>query len=139
MSNMMKSPTYLALDQEIMRARTKFPGNRFLLAALVEEVGELAEAIAAGDKSAIYREAIQCACVAVRIAEEGDATTYQTFTSLPGVIGLVVRVGHVARFFLQQQPDKAKLASKEVEEFGGWIHRFGDKTFSDITDEEAKP
>jgi hypothetical protein len=46
------------LAEEIVRAREKFPRNGHMLAALMEEVGE---------------EAIQVACVALRIAEEGDA------------------------------------------------------------------
>lgn len=59
---------------EVMRARDKFPGNRHLLAALVEEVGELAKAYLqreGGDR--VRKEAIQIACVAIRIIEEGDS------------------------------------------------------------------
>ncbi len=64
-----------AISDEVMRARLKFPGNRFLLAALVEEVGELAKAMLQNEgKERIEREAIQVAAVAVRILEEGDAT-----------------------------------------------------------------
>ena len=37
--------THDALDAEVVRARLKFPGNRLLLAALMEEVGELAKAL----------------------------------------------------------------------------------------------
>ena len=66
--------TMVELADEIVRARAKFPGSRFLLAALTEEVGELARAILqrkTGDE--IKREAIQVACVALRIYEEGDS------------------------------------------------------------------
>jgi NTP pyrophosphatase (non-canonical NTP hydrolase) len=63
-----------AIHAEVVRARQKFPGNRHLLAALTEEVGELAKAILQrrpGEE--IEREAIQVACVAVRIIEERDS------------------------------------------------------------------
>jgi len=68
------------LKSEIMRARTKFPDNKFLLAALMEEIGELFEVT---DKLETFfgprflrtrSEALQVACVAVRIYEETDAT-----------------------------------------------------------------
>ena len=63
------------LAEEVMRARQKFPGRRFLLAALTEEVGELAKAYLQreGDE-AVRKEALQVACVAMRIYEEGDET-----------------------------------------------------------------
>lgn len=59
------------LKSEIDRAVTKFPSNKHLLAALMEEVGELAKALLEGDEE-YYLEAIQVACVAIRIATEGD-------------------------------------------------------------------
>lgn len=65
--------TFVLLRAEMHRARVKFPSNRFLLAALQEEVGELASALLQEEGMArIVREAIQCAVVAIRIAEEGD-------------------------------------------------------------------
>ena len=69
----------MEIDNEVFRARQKFPGNRFLLTALMEEVGELAQAILQRDEVAITKEAIQVACVAVRIMEEGDPV-YDTLT-----------------------------------------------------------
>lgn len=67
--------TLSAVNAEVTRARLKFPGNRLLLAALMEEVGELARALLQRhDKDSIEKEAIQVACVALRIVEEGDAT-----------------------------------------------------------------
>ena len=64
-----------AIAAEVTRARLKFPGNRHLLAALTEEVGELAQALLQGKPRAdVVLEAIQVACVAVRIIEEGDAS-----------------------------------------------------------------
>ena len=63
------------LAEELVRARDKFPGNALLLAALVEEVGELARALLQRQgKEQVRKEALQVACVAVRIYEEGDAT-----------------------------------------------------------------
>ena len=71
----MKDETIDDLRNESAGARAKFPGNRFLLAALTEEVGELAKAMLQKRPAAeIEREALQVACVAVRILEEGDAT-----------------------------------------------------------------
>ena len=70
--------TVRELDEEVERARTKFPKNAFLLAALTEEVGELARALlqrkTGTGKGSIKAEALQVACVALRIYEEGDAT-----------------------------------------------------------------
>lgn len=69
-----RSITIDAIDAEMARARTKFPGNGKLLAALVEEVGELAKALLQRRaKEEIVAEAIQVAVVAIRIAEEGDS------------------------------------------------------------------
>lgn len=63
------------LSAEVQRARAKFPGNRLLLAALTEEVGELARAYLQREgRERVRREALQVACVAMRIFEEGDAT-----------------------------------------------------------------
>ena len=63
-----------ALTAELKRARAKFPGNAKLTVALMEEVGELAQALLQGKpKDEIVKEALQVACVAVRIAEEGDS------------------------------------------------------------------
>ena len=65
--------TILALRAELDRARAKFPANGHLFAALGEEVGELArELLEGGTRERIRAEAIQVACVAVRIADEGD-------------------------------------------------------------------
>ena len=67
--------TLQAVGAEVIKARLKFPGNRHMLAALTEEVGELAQALLQGKpRDEIEREAIQVACVALRIIEEGDAS-----------------------------------------------------------------
>lgn len=69
------SGTVAKLNDEIRRARRKFPGNRFLLAALTEEVGELAQALLQNkSREDVEKEALQVACVALRILEEGDAS-----------------------------------------------------------------
>ena len=62
---------------EIERARIKFPNSRLVLAALTEEVGELAQAmlkVAAGKwkPERIWEEAVQVAAMAARCATEGD-------------------------------------------------------------------
>lgn len=59
---------------EVERARAKFPEPKHLLAALTEEVGELAQAFMQEKPWAEVRgEAMQVACVAIRIMEEGDS------------------------------------------------------------------
>lgn len=71
----MKHQTAIAVREEMDRARAKVPGNRFMLAALTEEVGELARALLQSrSREEVQAEAIQVACVALRIVEEGDAT-----------------------------------------------------------------
>lgn len=63
-----------ALVAELRRARAKHPGRRHRLAALVEEVGELAQALAEAQGSdRVREEALHSAVVALRIAEDGDA------------------------------------------------------------------
>ena len=79
------------IAEEVRHARTKFPSNKHNLAALVEEVGELAQALIEHDflenpaehpnklqiyTEAIYKEAIQVACMAIRVAEEGDPSFF---------------------------------------------------------------
>ena len=79
-SHMLDYDSLDALKAEVMRARTKFPDNAFLLAALMEEVGELAKAYLQRQGTIrIKNEAVQVACVAMRIFEEGDST-FDTIT-----------------------------------------------------------
>ena len=74
----MNKPKQLTLDflsEEIERARSKFPTNKLLLAALMEEVGELSKALIENEPAQnVITEAIQVACVAIRIAEEGESS-----------------------------------------------------------------
>ncbi len=69
-----KQETIEALTLEIERARGKFPSNRHLFLALVEEVGELSKDLLEGNVG-WREEALQVACVALRLYEEGDPTT----------------------------------------------------------------
>lgn len=62
------------LADRVARGRAKFPGNRFMLAALTEEVGELARALLQRKGPEVRAEALDVAVVALRIYEEGDAT-----------------------------------------------------------------
>ena len=68
------------LKGEVIRARRKFPTNQHKLAALTEEVGELAQALIDRDRKQdaldahVYAEAVQVAAMALRIATEGDAS-----------------------------------------------------------------
>lgn len=75
MSKKALATTHVLLDTELVYARTKFPGTRFLTVALMEEVGELAKALLQKKPPEEWMgEALQVACVAIRIYEEGDAS-----------------------------------------------------------------
>lgn len=69
-----------SMMSEVTRARTKFPGPNPTIAALTEEVGELAKAmlhIREGkhrDWQRVWDEAVQVAVMAMRAATEGDQT-----------------------------------------------------------------
>ncbi len=66
------------LNCEVARARRKFPSNRHMLAALTEEVGETARALMEGEgRARIRAEALQVACVAMRLYEEGDSDYHE--------------------------------------------------------------
>jgi hypothetical protein len=67
---------FAAIQQEVARARNLHPGNHHLFLALVEEVGEVAEAIQRGDVEHARQEAVQVACLAVRLIEEKDASWF---------------------------------------------------------------
>lgn len=59
---------------ELERARTKFPGPDATLAALVEEVGEVAKALMDESRERVRKEAVQVAVMAIRLILDGDAT-----------------------------------------------------------------
>lgn len=73
--------TSLMLDHildEVMGARAKFPRNKHQLAAKSEEDGELAKAmiereIGLATSADVYKEAVQCAAMAIRVAIDGDS------------------------------------------------------------------
>lgn len=74
----MREQTHDDVAEELDRARAKFPMPNPTFVALVEEVGELAQALLKckpGDYASsirVYEEAIQVAAMAVRVLEEGD-------------------------------------------------------------------
>lgn len=63
---------------ELDAARKKFPDNLHQLVALMEEVGELAQAMMEHDRDGsqtvqmVLRECVQVAAMAIRVATEGD-------------------------------------------------------------------
>jgi hypothetical protein len=66
------------LENEVARARGKFPQTAMMMTALMEEVGELAQALlhvrlGNGTSAEVYAEAVQVATMAMRVATEGDA------------------------------------------------------------------
>ena len=60
------------IEDELDRARTKFPEPTATMVALTEEVGELAKALLDESWENVRKEAIQVACMAIRVAIEGD-------------------------------------------------------------------
>jgi NTP pyrophosphatase (non-canonical NTP hydrolase) len=70
---------------ELDAARGKFPDSTHQLAALMEEVGELAQALMEHDRDGaqtiamVLREAVQVASMAIRLATEGDANFKYVF------------------------------------------------------------
>lgn len=92
-------PWLRALDDKIERGRAKFPRSRFMLFALVEEVGELVKAMLANNPVSVREEALQVAAIAIRIAEEGDATMDAYGSSR--VASVLVGLGEYVRHALQ--------------------------------------
>jgi len=84
--------TLFEINLELERARSKFPMPNHNYVAMVEEVGELAEALLKckpGDRELcvrVYEEAIQCAVMAIRVLEEGDKDfpSYVTHLGMSG-------------------------------------------------------
>jgi hypothetical protein len=69
------------LDEEIIRARKKFPNPDGLFAALVEEFGEACDAVLTRSQQEIRREFLQVACVAMRLYEETDPLQHKAWTT----------------------------------------------------------
>ncbi len=65
--------------EKLLIARTKFPSNQHMALALVEEVGEVSQALIENQRGRqthrqVYRECVQAAVMAKRVATEGDST-----------------------------------------------------------------
>lgn len=77
--NVSNHDAFCDIRAELANARSKFPNAEHTLAALVEEVGEAAQALLKlhyenGNHGHIYEECIQVAVMAIRLATEGDST-----------------------------------------------------------------
>jgi hypothetical protein len=75
----MDSQTLLILQLvqlELMRARQKFPQSEHSMAALTEEIGELAKALLDEPLQRVQAEAVQVAVMAIRVATEGDPSFF---------------------------------------------------------------
>lgn len=57
---------------ELHRARGRHPGDNATLAALTEEVGELAQAMLDDEPNHVRDEAVQVAAMAMRLVLDGD-------------------------------------------------------------------
>lgn len=73
----MKQSTLECIEKELKAARAKFPNPNQTMAALTEEVGEVAKALLHNDCEDgaaydVFCEAIQTAVMAIRLLEEGD-------------------------------------------------------------------
>lgn len=67
----------LEVASEVHRARELFPTNKYMLAALSEEAGEVANALIEHSRGTltdkdVWEECVQTAAMAVRVALEGD-------------------------------------------------------------------
>lgn len=134
----------LALDDEVGRARDKFPSNRLLLTALAEELGELAEAYLEWQGlEGVRMEALQVACVAMRIYEEGDSVYDAAYDGSKRdrllFTLLAKEFGALGKAFLQRKNDAIREHASEVARRATQIAEHGDTTYDDVTDAEAKP
>ena len=67
------------IREELVVAKDKFPDNHHQLTAFNEEAGELNQAMLECEhgkqtSTDVYREAVQAAAMAIRVATEGDDT-----------------------------------------------------------------
>jgi hypothetical protein len=62
------------IREELLRARSKFPGNRIMTIALAEEFGELCKAILDESAASVRKEAIQTAVMCARVVLDGDGS-----------------------------------------------------------------
>ncbi|MFO7066699.1 hypothetical protein P3E12_22355, partial [Pseudomonas aeruginosa] len=56
---------------ELLRARSKFPGDRIMTIALAEEFGELCKAVLDEPAANVRKEAVQTAVMAARVVLDG--------------------------------------------------------------------
>jgi len=102
------------------------------MVGLLEEVGELVDAIILRDRFLIQRE--QVATVAVRIAEEGDTIDY----TRSDLAKLASAVGATAKALLQRRKDTMLVAigiiAKRMRD-----RETPDATFDALTAEETQP
>ena len=101
------------LMEELIRARTKFPANRYLMTALAEEIGEMADAWLQEPTSPHARhEALQVACVAMRIAMEGADPVGES----PDVLRALQGLEPLARAHFASLNQPHLVARSEVQE-----------------------
>lgn len=62
---------------ELMRARTKFPGDRIMGLALAEEFGELCKAMLDESAENVRKEAVQTAVMCARVVLDGDGSVIE--------------------------------------------------------------
>jgi hypothetical protein len=62
------------MEAELRRAREKFPGDRIMSIALAEEFGELMKAMLDEPGANVWKEAVQVAIMAARVAIDGDSS-----------------------------------------------------------------
>ncbi|MBN0375827.1 hypothetical protein JTM61_17160 [Pseudomonas aeruginosa] len=59
---------------ELLRARSKFPGDRIMTIAIAEEFGELCKAVLDEPAANVRKEAVQTAVMAARVVLDGDGS-----------------------------------------------------------------
>lgn len=132
-------PWHLMLYAEVLRGRAKFPRSRFMLFALLEEVGELAEALIRGDTEDAKVEAVQVAAVAVRISEEGDATAYESSLAASCALWL----GEYVRRAIQKPADMhepfARSAAISLRKRAEKLYDAGDRVIATVDADARKP
>ncbi len=64
------------------RSMAKYPNTVGMFVSLLQEAGELATVLRSGDRQLIYREALDVAAIAIRIAVEGDQDAARAFDPL---------------------------------------------------------
>lgn len=62
----------MAIKMEILRARMLYPSCEGVVAAMVEEVGEVANAYLDNTRSEIVKEGVQACAMVARLVLEGD-------------------------------------------------------------------